>query len=1455
MAALESSVRESTATVAERESVVRKAQEAGVRVTWRLNLPSLAVFAAIAAAAPASQDVSGSQRFQYTELHMGVQARIVLYAPREDLADRAARAAFDRIAALDAALSDYRPDSELMRLCDRAGGPPVPVSHDLHAVMAAALDLAQRSDGAFDPTVGPATRLWREARRTGRFPSAESLRSTREIVGWRQVEIVPVPPSIRLARPGMRLDLGGIAKGFALDRAMETLKAEGIASALVEMGGDILVSAPPPGRRGWTVEVVNPAPGRPKEPLVLANQAVSSSGDTEQFVEFDGVRYSHIVDPRTCVGLTTRIAATVVAPTATLSDGLATAVCVLGPARGRALVASTPGARVIVRTVAPETVASPDHVIKAQGWSPPPVTLWPLYQTRVNSPCEQVGYFQMLDEKKLREAAAAGSEIAGANLMWIPTQDPSAPNGCGIDVPPDRPLDVVQRFRATEPFVGIVVQFPTMFERGSATLSLASDDGKTVASRRFESVPNEYQARLQTGPQPAGAYRISVTQPAGRIGVWTTRTSLLPGMELRIGGQARVGWNLEFALLRSDGEVRWLSTPDDHRVVELAPVTWLDAIHRSGQRSLIWVGNWNNGAFPYYPDWFYQRFPDITMRDADDKPISAGMFGVEKGWPAIDHPVINEGTARYIAATVRRHRGERGLLYWALGGEALYPNYIYPWLGWPDYGPYAMAHWRAWLRRKYGTPERLSKAWGQTLTAFESAPAPKEKSVSRAFADWTDFRFDAMARRMQMHWAAVRAEDPRRLALTANHGNVFSGDAWAALGADFPLYADASDGFEMGQIMEGDDPGHLNLWYASALAGLGKVGAPARLAYKLPDPTARGGGRSWTPETVRRFAMEAFGSGWWHLGLIQWAGSLPDGEWGVKGTPAEAEIRRVFSDLRALRPRAEGAWPALPRVGLYLSRYRWSQVGWAPEWTTLHVWMNQRQWDHAVIYDHHLETGEASRFPVLICARNDVLAPEAADGLLRYLRSGGRLIVVGDVASRAPDGRPTPSAQRRILSVPGVQRLPEDIFAALQQMPVALRRAGVRAAIVLESRGEVRRRLSIEPLTGQHDQPIDAAPRRRIAQTFLAPGERILRVGFRTPTYARQAAGFRAILRLRRGGPDGQVLAEAPVPAEQIADNGWTEMRVDVRARHREPLCLELQPEQAIEPQRLGVWASREDRTPDGQAWIDGAPQPYDLEVVVGYEVRIPARNAVEAFALSDGAGLLCPLVNVAGEAATVTLKVDPSLLAAAPGGCTAEDALTGRRLGNAGAVAVTVPAHGYRVIAIEPIVRRADVEHRLRAERQRVERLASAGADVAYQRDCVRRATAAYGAGSHAKAWAFLNRCAASPVLRNCLAVRTPDGGLKVRARVQTPARSPLRGAMGVVRVVPLPGVRVRLAERSPGAYEATIPGASLMSYRYDTRRFEPYPGPFEVQVSLWRGDHMVQASRTLGRDNGSWF
>ncbi len=313
---------------------------------------------------------AAAQRFEFEEPHMGTLVRLVLFAADRPAASAAARAAFDRVAELDAALSDYRDSSEVSRLARAAGGPPVPVGPDLFAVLERAQDVGRRSGGAFDVTVGPLVRLWRRTLRTGDWPDPARRAEALSCVGSDKMHLDPAARTVLLDRPGMRIDLGGIAKGYAGDQALRVLRARDVSSALVAVGGDVVAGDAPPGEAGWVVVVEPDEPTRagerlpgeagwvvvvePDEPtragerLLLRQAAVSTSGDSQQWVERDGVRYSHVLDPRTGIGLTGRRRATVVAREGVTADGLATAACVLGPAEAVALVEATPGADAIV---------------------------------------------------------------------------------------------------------------------------------------------------------------------------------------------------------------------------------------------------------------------------------------------------------------------------------------------------------------------------------------------------------------------------------------------------------------------------------------------------------------------------------------------------------------------------------------------------------------------------------------------------------------------------------------------------------------------------------------------------------------------------------------------------------------------------------------------------------------------------------------------------------------------------------------------------------------------------------------------------------------------------------------------------------------------------------------------------------------------------------------------------
>ena len=280
--------------------------------------------------------------FEFTQVHMGMPVRLVLHAAGPEAARLAAGAAFDRIAELDRMMSDYREDSELRRL-DARPQEWIPASEELFAVLARAVEIAEATHGAFNPSVAPLVALWREARKSGRLPERSRLEAARALVGWRHVQLDPSRRAVRLAKPGMRLDLGGIAKGYILAQGLRTLRARGVASALLEAGGDIVVGDAPPGRAGWRIDAPSASAQFSERAARLSNAALATSGPTAQFVEIEGVSYSHVIDPRTGLGVTNHVVARVIAEDAATADALATALTVLGSDGATAISKRFPG--------------------------------------------------------------------------------------------------------------------------------------------------------------------------------------------------------------------------------------------------------------------------------------------------------------------------------------------------------------------------------------------------------------------------------------------------------------------------------------------------------------------------------------------------------------------------------------------------------------------------------------------------------------------------------------------------------------------------------------------------------------------------------------------------------------------------------------------------------------------------------------------------------------------------------------------------------------------------------------------------------------------------------------------------------------------------------------------------------------------------------------------------------
>jgi len=320
---------------------------------WLLGL----ILSAAALASPPRPEL---QRYEAVEPHMGTLVRIMLYTPDEQAARDAFRAAFARIRELDGILSDYRADSELNRIARIAVGRPAPVSPDLFEVLLAAQELAQATGGAFDVTQGPVIRLWREARKTARVPDPAALQEAAARSGFRKLRVNAEHRTVTFDTAGMALDVGALGKGYAASEAIEVLDGMGVRSALVAVSGDLAFSDAPPGQRGWRIGVhsVDPPPASVPSVLELTNAAVSTSGKSEQHVDIDGRRYSHIIDPSDGMALVDDITVTVIAPHGLEADGLDTAISVLGAERGLTLIESRAAASALIiqRTRAGTTV-------------------------------------------------------------------------------------------------------------------------------------------------------------------------------------------------------------------------------------------------------------------------------------------------------------------------------------------------------------------------------------------------------------------------------------------------------------------------------------------------------------------------------------------------------------------------------------------------------------------------------------------------------------------------------------------------------------------------------------------------------------------------------------------------------------------------------------------------------------------------------------------------------------------------------------------------------------------------------------------------------------------------------------------------------------------------------------------------------------------------------------------
>ena len=290
-------------------------------------------------------------RFSFTESKMGAPFTIVFYSKDSVQAVSIAKRCFVLVDSFNFIFSDYIDTSELSYLSKTAGENSIPVklSPALYDILIQSKKAYELSEGAFDITMGPLSKLWRKARKQQLFPTDSTVRSIRNLIGFNKLIFDTLNKTVRLTQPGMQLDLGGIAQGYVAQKVIDFLLSQEITQALINASGDIVMSGAPVDKDGWVVGVNLPEKTDEllNQKLILKNRAVTTSGDAYQFIEKDGIRYSHIINPITGYGVTFHRNVTVIAADGATADWLATACSILSLKKAKKL-ASILGSEVLI---------------------------------------------------------------------------------------------------------------------------------------------------------------------------------------------------------------------------------------------------------------------------------------------------------------------------------------------------------------------------------------------------------------------------------------------------------------------------------------------------------------------------------------------------------------------------------------------------------------------------------------------------------------------------------------------------------------------------------------------------------------------------------------------------------------------------------------------------------------------------------------------------------------------------------------------------------------------------------------------------------------------------------------------------------------------------------------------------------------------------------------------------
>jgi len=502
-----------------------------------------------------------------------------------------------------------------------------------------------------------------------------------------------------------------------------------------------------------------------------------------------------------------------------------------------------------------------------------PRLLHPAFWHRQRQPAEMYGFWHWTGSEDLREAAhRTGANATSLHLPLHLLKEDRARYGIR---PLPAPVQVSTRRSMVLEFdapagltqVNLLVTTSNSHAEAVGELFVAKASATPLARAQTEPRRQPHLVLQPAKPLPAGRYRLRIEVRRSHAHVWL-RQAVQEDTLVRMGDLTLRGWGIIGECRDAGGKAQSFTRGSRHDTpVPLGTSTFATLANLRVDAG-AGIGEHNNAFFVVYPDWFWQMHPQAAMRDRDGNIIRAG----ENPWIAFDDPVLTDATLRQMRETVPLLRQQKRVRYWVIGGEQGYPDYF----GLPegDFRPEFLAHYRAWCRH-HGLPE------------------------SEDASQWRRFREAAMTERFALYTAHLRQLDTTRPVFIPTHGNPFALDFRVKMGYPLTDLAGAADGFEAGPISIDDDPERLHRLTLDMQTSLGVMVVAPRLANKQLDSRAQGGGRSFSPASARRAVYEALGMGVWHIGLVQWRGSLPDGEWGISGTPAEAECKRLFAELRA----------------------------------------------------------------------------------------------------------------------------------------------------------------------------------------------------------------------------------------------------------------------------------------------------------------------------------------------------------------------------------------------------------------------------------------------------------------------------------------------------------------------------------------------------------------------------